>query len=37
MMQRYELCLMPTKTFGKHPDFLSESVTKALLKRLFNV
>ena len=37
MMQRYELCLMPTKTFGKHPKILSESVTKEVLKRLFNV
>ncbi len=30
MMQRYEHCLMPAKTFGKRPDFLSE---KGLLPR----
>jgi len=36
MMQRYELCPMSAKTFGKHPIFLSENVTDAMLERLFN-
>jgi hypothetical protein len=36
MMQRYKHCLMPAKTFGKHPKFLSEKGLPSRFCLFFN-